>query len=213
MATINAGRVNCTKNAHGAHHGSHDYSCHQEVATKKQADLQSKYARNLAQIIISKQQKDIWDVSDPSFVIPTHIQSQWLIIEQKGNWRECTYCEELGRSLPSNYAAHCSKILLIMHPFKTSQVGAGKVSYWSPVMVYLSQELTSSSRTCPSMNKVVLHTKIALDEMLTISNIVVATLQGFLLPQMALLRSQTRTSVLPRSRSLPSMTGQNICPP
>ena len=39
------------------------------------------------------------------------------------------------------------------------------------------------------MNKVVLHIKIALDEMLTIANIVVTTLQGFLLPQMALLRS------------------------
>jgi hypothetical protein len=59
----------------------------------------------------------------------------------------------------------------------------------------------------------VLHIKIALDEMLTIGNIVVTTLQGFLLPQMALLRSRMRTSVLPRSRSLPLMTGQNICPP
>ncbi len=76
MATINAGWVNCTKNAHGAHHGSRDYSCHQEGATKKQADLQSEYAGNLAQITISKWHKDIWDVSDPSFVIPTHIKSQ-----------------------------------------------------------------------------------------------------------------------------------------
>jgi hypothetical protein len=76
MATINAGWVNCTKNARGAHHGSRDYSCHQEVATKKQADLQSKYAGNLAQIMTSKWHKDIWDVSDPSFVIPTHIKSQ-----------------------------------------------------------------------------------------------------------------------------------------
>ncbi len=48
---------------------------------------------------------------------------------------------------------------------------------------------------------------------LTISNIVVTTLQGFLLPQMSLLRSRTRTFVLPRSRSLPSMTGQSIWPP
>ncbi len=55
--------------------------------------------------------------------------------------------------------------------------------------------------------------QVVLDEMFTIGNIVVTTLQGFLLPQMALLRSQTRTSVLPRSRSLPLMTGQNICPP
>ncbi len=76
MAEINAGWVNCTKNAHGAHHGFRDYSCHQEAATKKQADLQSKYARNLAQITISKWHKDICDVSDPSFVIPTHIESQ-----------------------------------------------------------------------------------------------------------------------------------------
>ncbi len=116
-------------------------------------------------------------------------------------------------SLSFTSAMHGNKILSIMPPFKTSQVGAGKVPYWSPVMVYLSQELTSSSRTCPSMNKVVLHIKIALDEMLTSGNIIVTTLRGFLLPQMALLRSRTRTSVLPQSRSLPSMTGQNICPP
>jgi hypothetical protein len=99
MAEINAGRVNCTKNARGAHHGSRDYSCHQEAATKKQADLQSKYARNLAQITISKRHKDIWDVSDPSFVIPTHIESQWLIIEQKGNRRDCIYCR-IGKAYP-----------------------------------------------------------------------------------------------------------------
>ncbi len=116
-------------------------------------------------------------------------------------------------SLSFASAVHGNKILSIMPPFKTSQVGVGKVPYWSPVMIYLSQELTNSLRTCPSMNKVALHIKIALDEMLTISNIVDTTLQGILLPQMALLRSQTRTSVLPQSRSLPSMTGQYICPP
>ncbi len=115
-------------------------------------------------------------------------------------------------SLSFANAVHGNKTLSIMPPFKTSQVGVGKVPYWSPVMVYLSQELTNSSRTCPSMNKVVLHIKIALDEMLTIGNIVVTTLQGFLLPQMALLRSRTRTSVLPRSRSLLSITGRYICP-
>ncbi len=43
---------------------------------EKHANLQSKYAGNLAQITISKRHKDIWDVSDPSFVIPTHIESQ-----------------------------------------------------------------------------------------------------------------------------------------
>ncbi len=117
-------------------------------------------------------------------------------------------------SLSFASAVHGNKILSIMPPFKTSQVGVGKVPYRSPVMVYLSQELSSSSRTCSSMNKVVLHIKIALDEMLTIGNIVVTSVQGFLfLPQMALLISQTRMSVLPWSRLLLSMTGQNICPP
>jgi hypothetical protein len=62
MAIINAGQINCTKNADGAHHGSRDYSCHQEAATKKQADLQSKYAGNLPQITISKWHRDILDV-------------------------------------------------------------------------------------------------------------------------------------------------------
>ena len=103
MAEINACRVSCTKHAHGAY-GSRDYSCHQEVDTTalphvfasakhfhaknlegEHADLQSKYAGNLAQIMISKRHKDILDVSDPSFVIPTHIESQRLIVEQKGN--------------------------------------------------------------------------------------------------------------------------------
>jgi hypothetical protein len=62
------------------------------------------------------------------------------------------------------------------------------------------------------MNKVVLHIKIALDEMLTISNIVVTTLQGFVLPQMALLRSQMRTSVLTWSRLLPSLAKISALP-
>jgi hypothetical protein len=46
------------------------------IKREKHANLQSKHAGNLAQITISKRHKDIWDVSDPSFVIPTHIKSQ-----------------------------------------------------------------------------------------------------------------------------------------
>jgi hypothetical protein len=80
MAEINAGWVICTKNAHGAH-GSHDYSFTKRrvlrlslmsllvlstfmprIQKEKHADLQSKYAGNLAEIKIFKQHKDTWDV-------------------------------------------------------------------------------------------------------------------------------------------------------
>ncbi len=49
--------------------------------------------------------------------------------------------------------------------------------------------------------------KLALDKMFTISNTVVATLQGFFgtLPKMALPRFLMRMSVLPQSRLLPSL--------
>ncbi len=136
----------------------------------------------------------------PFSFLHTSNLSDWSLSRKESDGS--AFIEELGKLILCQ-AVHGNQILSIMPPFKTSQVGVGKVPYWSPVMVYLSQELTNSSRTCPSINKVVLHIKIALDEMLTIGNIVVTTLQGFLLPQMALLRSWTRTSMLPWSRLLP----------
>ncbi len=102
MAEINARRVISPKRAQGVL-GSHDYECHQEAATKalphifasakhfhaknaegesfnKYANLQSKYASNLAKIKSFKQHMDAWDVFDP-FVIPTLIDPDALSVE------------------------------------------------------------------------------------------------------------------------------------
>ena len=91
---INARRVICPKHAREAH-GSRDYACHQEAATKaipypfalakhfhaknaegeasnKYANLQSKYAGNLAKIKTLKRRMDAWDMISP-FVIPDFI--------------------------------------------------------------------------------------------------------------------------------------------
>ncbi len=99
---INAHQVIFPKSAQGIF-GSHDYTCHQEAATKalshifasvkhfhaknaegefsnKYANLQSKYARNLAKIKSFKWHMDAWDMSDP-FVIPTLIDPDALSVE------------------------------------------------------------------------------------------------------------------------------------
>jgi hypothetical protein len=109
-AEINARRVIFPKSVQGVL-GSHDYTRHQEAATKallhifasakhfhaknaegessnKYANLQSEYAGNLAKKIKSfKWHMDAWDVSDP-FVIPISLPltfCQWKIAGQKGN--------------------------------------------------------------------------------------------------------------------------------
>jgi hypothetical protein len=91
VAEINARWVICPKSARGVL-GSRDYTCHQEAATKvlthvfasakhfhaknaegeysnKYANLQSKYAGNLAKIKNFQCHMEAWDMSDP-FVIP-----------------------------------------------------------------------------------------------------------------------------------------------
>ena len=84
---INARRVICPKHACRAH-GSHNFACHQEAATKalpypfalakhfhaknteweasnKYTNLQSKYAGNLAKIKTLKRHMDAWDMISP----------------------------------------------------------------------------------------------------------------------------------------------------
>jgi hypothetical protein len=101
-AEVNACRVICTKSARGVL-GSRDYTRHQEAATKalldifasakhvhaknaegessnKYANLQSKYAGNLAKTKSFKWQMDTWDMSDP-FAIPTLIDPDTLSVE------------------------------------------------------------------------------------------------------------------------------------
>jgi hypothetical protein len=101
-AEINAHRVICPKSAQGVL-GSHDYTHHQEAATKalpqifasakhfhaknaegessnKYANLQSKYADNLAKIKSCKWHMEAWDMSDP-FVNPMLIDPEALSVE------------------------------------------------------------------------------------------------------------------------------------
>jgi hypothetical protein len=106
-AEINAYQVICPKSAREVL-GSHDYTRHQEAATKalphifgsakhfhaknsegessnKYANLQSGYAGNLAKIKSFKRHMDAWDMSDP-FVIPTLINPDALSVEDR--WAE-----------------------------------------------------------------------------------------------------------------------------
>jgi hypothetical protein len=100
---INARQVICPKSAQGVL-GSRDYTRHQEAATKalplnfasakhfhaknaegessnKYANLQSKYAGNLAKIKSFKRHMNAWDMSDP-FVIPMLIYPDALSVEE-----------------------------------------------------------------------------------------------------------------------------------
>ncbi len=139
MAEINARRVICPKSAHGVL-GSHDYTRHQEAATKallhafasakhfhaknaegessnKYANLQSEYAGNLAKIKNFKHHIDAWDMSDP-FVIPTLIDPDAISVKDYWAERKSTGVHLLKNwgKLPSDNAAHGSKILLIVPP-------------------------------------------------------------------------------------------------
>ncbi len=69
-------------------------------------------------------------MSDP-FVIPTLIHPDAISVSDKLGRKETdgsALIEELGK-LILHCAVHGIKILSIMPPFKTSQVGAGKVPY------------------------------------------------------------------------------------
>jgi hypothetical protein len=108
---INARWVICPKHACGAH-GSRDYACHQEAATKaipypfalakhfhaknaegeasnKYANLQSEYAGNLAKIKTLKQRMDAWDMISP-FVIPDFVDPYDLSAENRWGDRKLT---------------------------------------------------------------------------------------------------------------------------
>ncbi len=139
MAEINAHRVICPKSARGVL-GSRDYTHHQKAATKalphvfasakhfhaknaegessnKYANLQSKYACNLAKI---KNLNIIWmhgicQIPLSFLRSSTLMLYQGKIARQIGSQQKCTYWR-IGGSLPSDNAAHGSKILSIMPP-------------------------------------------------------------------------------------------------
>jgi hypothetical protein len=201
---INARRVICPKHACGAH-GSRDYARHQEAATKalpypfasakhfhaknaegeasnKYANLQSKYAGNLAKIKTLRWRMDAWDMISP-FVIPDFVDPYALSVENcwgdrkltgvnlLKNWGKLTLkqCRNWQRD-SFNYA--CTDNLTSME--------------WAKSLMMNSCDVLLIDRIDEKFNEVdlyeqggVTYIKIALDEMFTISNTVVATLQGF----------------------------------
>jgi hypothetical protein len=108
---INARQVICPKHARGAH-GSRDYARHQEAASKalpfpfalakhfhaknaegeasnKYANLQSKYAGNLAKMKTLKRRMDAWVMISP-FVIPEFVDPFALSVEDRWGDRKLT---------------------------------------------------------------------------------------------------------------------------
>ena len=201
---INARRVICPKHARGAH-GSRDYARHQEAATKaipypfasakhfhaknadgeasnKYANLQSEYAGNLAKIKTLKRRMDAWDMISP-FVIPDFIDPYALSVEDRWgdrkltgvnllkNWGKVTLkqCRNWQRD-SFDYA--CTEDLTSME--------------WAKSLMMNSCDVLLIDRIDKKFDELdlyeqggVTYIKIALDEMFTISNTVVTTLQGF----------------------------------
>ena len=201
---INARRVICPKHARGAH-GSRDYARHQEAATKaipypfasakhfhaknadgeasnKYANLQSEYAGNLAKIKTLKRRMDAWDMISP-FVIPDFIDPYALSVEDRWgdrkltgvnllkNWGKVTLkqCRNWQRD-SFDYA--CTEDLTSME--------------WAKSLMMNSCDVLLVDRIDEKFDELdlyeqggVTYIKIALDEMFTISNTVVTTLQGF----------------------------------
>jgi hypothetical protein len=218
------------RQAHGAH-GSRDYACHQEAATKaipypfalakhfhaknaegeasnKYANLQSEYAGNLAKIKTVKRRMDAWDMISP-FVVPDFIDPYALSVENcwgdrkltgvnlLKNWGELTL-KQCRNWQHDSFDYACTKDLTSME--------------WAKSLTMNSCNVLLVDRIDEKFNELdlykqggVTYIKIALDEMFTISNTVVATLQGFftkLLPKMALPRSQMSMPMLLWSSSL-----------
>jgi len=200
----NARRVICPKHARGAH-GSRDYAHHQEAATKaipyhfasakhfhaknaegeasnKYANLQSEYAGNLAKIKTLKRCMDAWDMISP-FVIPELVDPYALsVVDRWGdrkltgvnllkNWGKLTLkqCQNWQRD-SFNYA--CTEDLTSME--------------WAKSLMMNSCDVLLIDRIDEKFDELdlyeqggVTYIKFALDEMFTISNTIVTTLQGF----------------------------------
>jgi hypothetical protein len=151
-------------------------------ASNKYANLQSKYAGNLAKIKTLKQRMDAWDIISP-FVIPNFVDPYALSVDDcwgdrkltgvnlLKNWDKLTLkqCQNWQRD-SFDYA--CTKDLASME--------------WAKSLMMNSCDVLLIDRTDKKFDELdlyeqggVTYIKIALDEMFTISNIVVTTLQGF----------------------------------
>jgi hypothetical protein len=230
---INARRVICPKHARGAH-GSRDYARHQEAATKAipypfasakhfhaknaegeasnmYANLQSKYAGNLAKFKTLKRRMDAWDMISP-FVIPDFVDSYALSVEDRWgdrkltgvnllkNWGKATLkqCRNWQRD-SFDYA--CTKDLTSME--------------WAKSLMMNSCVVLLVDRIDKKFDELDLYeqggvTYISRLHLMKCSPSVTLLLQPSrdslkLLQKKALPRSQMRMSVLLRSRSLPSL--------
>ena len=203
-AEINARRVICPKSARGVI-GSRDYTRHQEAATKalphifasakhfhaknaegessnKYANLQSEYAGNLAKIKNFKRHMDAWDMSDP-FVIPKLIDPTALAVDDRWAERKMT-----GVHLLKNWG----KLTLQQcrawqrDSFDYASLEDLTSMEWAKTLMMNSCDALLVERIDEKFEDLslyeqggVTYIKLALDEMFTISNTVVATLQGF----------------------------------
>jgi hypothetical protein len=146
------------------------------------ANLQSEYAGNLAKIKTLKRRMDAWDMISP-FVIPDFVDPYALSVENRWgdrkltgvnllkNWGKLTLkqCQNWQRD-SFDYA--CTNNLTSME--------------WANSLMMNSYDVLLIDKTDKKFDELdlyeqggVTYIKIALDEMFTISNTVVATLQGF----------------------------------
>jgi hypothetical protein len=204
QAEIHARRVICPKTARGAP-GSREYIRHQEAATKalphifasakhfhaknsegeasnKYANLQSEYAGNLAKIKNFKRHMDEWDMSDP-FVIPTLIDHFALSIDDRWGERKTT-----GVHLLKNWGQLTLQQCRAWQRDSNDYASAEDLTSmeWARALMMNSCDALLVERIDEKFEELdlyeqggVTYIKIALDEMFTISNTVVTTLQGF----------------------------------
>ena len=204
LAEIHARRVICPKTARGAP-GSRDYTRHQEAATKalphifasakhfhaknadgeasnKYANLQSEYAGNLAKIKNFKRHMDEWDMSSP-FVIPAIIDHFALSITDRWGDRKTT-----GVHLLKNWGQLTLQRCRAWQRDSNDYASADDLTSmeWARALMMNSCDALLVERIDEKFEELdlfeqggVTYIKIALDEMFTISNTVVTTLQGF----------------------------------
>jgi hypothetical protein len=203
-AEINARRVICHKTARGAH-GSHDYLHHQEAATcalphifasakhfhvensegkalNKYTNLQSKYASNLVKIKNLKRHMDAWDMSDP-FVIPQLIDPYALSVGNCWNERKTAGIHLLKNWGKLTLSQCCAWQRDSFDYASTNDLTSME---WARALMMNFCDALLIKRINEKFKDLdlykqggVTYIKIALDEMLTISNTVVTTLQGF----------------------------------
>ncbi len=148
-------------------------------ASNKYANLQSKYAGNLAKIKTLKWRMDAWDMISP-FVIPEFVDPYAPSVENRWVHRKLTRVNYWGKLTlkqcrdwqRDSFDYACTKDLTSME--------------WSKFLMMNSCDVLLVDRINEKFDELdlyeqggVTYIKIALDEMFTISNIVVTTLREF----------------------------------